>query len=57
LVDLYADVGGARASSPKDEAVAGDNPEIVLHKNVVLEVARSVARERRDRLVTALMSL
>ena len=57
LVDLYADVGGARASSPKDEAVAGDNPEIVLHKNVMLEVARSVARERRDRLVTALISL
>jgi len=56
-IALFADAGGARASSPKNESVAGENPEIVLHKNVELDVARSVPRERRDRLVSALMSL
>jgi hypothetical protein len=57
MVVLYANVAGARASSPKYEAVAGDTPEIVHHKNVVLEIARSAPRERRDRLVAALRSL
>jgi hypothetical protein len=58
MVALYADVDGAREnSSPTNESVAGENPKIVVHKNVVLEVARSVARDRRDRLVSALMSL
>jgi hypothetical protein len=56
-IALFADVGGARRNSPDNESVAGDNPEIVVHKNVVLEVARSVPRDRRDRLVSALMSL
>ena len=58
LVDLFDDAASSRAaSSQENEAVAGDNPEILVHKNVSLEVARSVARERRDRLGTALMSL
>jgi hypothetical protein len=58
LVDLFDDAASSRAaSSQENEAVAGDNPEILVHKNVSLEVARSVARARRDRLVTALMSL
>jgi hypothetical protein len=57
-VALFADAASARAASPQEnESVAGDNPEIVVHKNVSLEVSRSVARERRDRLVSALRSL
>ena len=56
-IDLFADADGARASSAEDESVAGEDPEIVLHTNVRLVVAHSVARERRDRLVSALKSL
>jgi hypothetical protein len=56
-VALYADAGGARAYSPKNESVAGDNPEMEIHKNVELEISRSVPRERRDRFVAALKSL
>ena len=58
LVDLFVDATSARATSTQEnEAVSGDNPEIFVHKNVSLEVSRSVAKKRRDRLVSALMSL
>jgi hypothetical protein len=57
-VALYADGAGARlGSSPANENVAGENPEIVVHKNVELDISRSVARKQRDRLVSALKSL
>jgi len=57
-VALYADAASAReAESQENESVAGGNPEILVHKNIGLEISRSVAKERRDRLVSALMSL
>jgi hypothetical protein len=57
-IGLFVDAASARAaSSQENESVAGDNPVVVVHKNVSLEISRSVARERRDRLVSALTSL
>jgi hypothetical protein len=58
IVDLFDDAASARATSTQaNEAVAGDNPEIIVRKNVSLEVSRLVARKHRDRLVSALKSL
>ena len=58
LVDLFDDAASARATSTQaNESVAGDNPEILVHKNVSLVVSRLVSKARRDRLVAALMSL
>lgn len=57
-IDLFVDAASARATSTQaNEGVAGDNPEIFVHKNVSLEISRSVTKVRRDKLVSALMSL
>jgi hypothetical protein len=55
-VNLFDSEHGARTNSAQIETVAGAKTEVVLHKNVVMLVARSLAREQRDRLVAALKS-
>jgi hypothetical protein len=56
-VALFESEDGARTNSAWAEKMAGDKAEIVVQKNVSMLLTRSVARERRDRLVAALMSL
>ena len=56
-VDLFDNEDGARINSVGVEKVAGARAEVVLHKNVVMLLARSVSKERRDRLVAALKSV
>ena len=56
-VNLFDNEDGARINSVGIEKVAGAKAEVVLHKNVVMLLARSVPEERRDRLVAALKSV
>jgi hypothetical protein len=57
-VDLFDNEDAARENSQSAErVVASEKAEIVLHKNVAMLLARSVAREQRNRLVAALTSL
>lgn len=56
-VNLFDSEDGARTNFQSAERATGGKAEIVLHKNVSMFLAHSVAKERRDRLVSALMSL
>jgi hypothetical protein len=55
-VNLFDNEDGARANFAQIKRAAGAKAEIVLHKNVVMLLAPSLSRERRDRLVDALKS-
>jgi hypothetical protein len=56
-VDLFDNEDGARKNSQSAQTAAGAKAEVVLHKNVTMFLAPAVAKERRDRLVSALKSL
>jgi len=56
-VDLFDNEDGARKNSRSAESAAGGKAEVVLHKNVIMFLAPFTAKERRKRLISALMSL